>query len=162
MKLTRTGKENFVNAVMADVPEIDYDEQAATLVMKKAVAKLPPEIQAIWNDATLRGFVRCDKYINSPGCLSDIRVPPFDGELCNGTMNELHRLADLKSNQRDARRELGYKLYSVIAGCNTVKQAQERLPEFIKYLPAEMNNTPGVPAICNVVADLVQAGWTPI
>lgn len=53
------------------------------------------------------------------------------------------------------------KLTAAIAACFTLKQAKERLPEFVKYLPTDRDSTgtSNLPAVANLVADLVQLGW---
>jgi len=42
-----------------------------------------------------------------------------------------------------------------------LKQAQERLPELVKYLPADREKTrvTNLPAVINPVAELTAAGW---
>lgn len=63
MKLTKLDKECFVTAVMADVPQIDYNELARKIVTADVISRLPKEVLVLWNDNTLKGFVKCDDYI---------------------------------------------------------------------------------------------------
>ena len=87
MRLTNRHRRDFVAAVMADVPSVDYKQQEESLV----VAAL---------------------------------------------------------------------LEAVISGCTTLKQAQERLPEFVKYLPQpERKATPNLPSTTDVFDSLTKAGW---
>lgn len=47
-----------------------------------------------------------------------------------------------------------------ISACTTRKQAAEVLPEFEKYLPEdEPKALRTLPALANVAADFVKAGW---
>lgn len=46
------------------------------------------------------------------------------------------------------------------AACKTLKQARERLPEFEKYPPKDVEKSPTMlPALANLVADLTKVGW---
>lgn len=161
MKLTQNDRDAFVRAVMNDVPTIDYVEQSRALVLKQLVQKLPPKIKAIWNDSELRGFIKCDAYFRPIGSLSSVYGPPVEYSPDAATMVKLQGMSAAKTAQHERLQELRSKVSGAIQGCTTLKQAKERLPEFEKYLPADRDGT-GVnqlPAIANVVADLVKAGW---
>lgn len=166
MKLTIADREAFVRAAMDDVPQIDYDEQAKKLVLDHLKEVLPIDLQnAIakypeWFEA---------KTIQMPGCLQN-----FATRLCNAGYTDrylnqwpelkvhLEELAKAKKAQDTKREALSSQLKGAILSCNTLKQAKEVLPEFVKYLPEDRDGDKKcrqMPVIANLVADLMQAGW---
>jgi hypothetical protein len=161
MRLTNSDKKAFVHSVMGDVPKVDYDALANDLVMKQVVAKLPKQIRDIWGNTELRGFIKCDVHRALPSPLHYTCTPPADWSCDADTKSKLDELAKNKEVQRKTHNDLESKVSSVIAGCTTLKQAAERLPEFAKYLPEDRDgfNTKDLPVVSNVVADLVKAGW---
>lgn len=161
MKLNNSDRDAFVHAVMKDVPEVDYQEQVNKLVIAAAVAKLPPKVRAIWNDGELRGFVKTDKCYRIPGYrLCNVMVPDTNFETPE-LATQVEVIACKAQEQKNLRQELRQKVNGLIYGCTTLKQATERLPEFVKYLPQDRDGTGviNLPAVSNVVADLAKAGW---
>jgi len=161
MRLTKFDKEAFVRAVLDDVPQIDYNEQARKVAMADVIARLPQKIQDIWKDNNLRGFISCQRWLNMPGRLHGLTTPYADGEQAPETEAQLKELAGLYDAQCDSLRKLETNLEGAIGACSTLKKAKEVLPEFEKYLPADRDGTgvSGLPAIANLVSDLMQAGW---
>jgi hypothetical protein len=163
MNLNKFHKEIIVNGVMKDTPKIDYQEQARQLIMKNRLEELPDKVRQLWEDKNLREYIRTDSvYINS--VLS--RVGPFPTndrtpilpELLSGKLREITEAAWV---QRDNRKKLRDKLEAALAPVRTRKQALERFPEFEKYLPADTDTKAdrSLPAIANVMTDLMAAGW---
>jgi len=157
MKLTNSDRDAFVSAVMSDVPLVDHSEQARKIVLAAAAAKLPKELKPIWADTNLRGFIGTSEHFSMPYPLGTARVPPVTFT----PPKELEGLAEAAKAQSSTRDALRRKVRAVISGCSTLKQATERLPEFVKYLPWDRNgsSTVDLPAIANVVTDLLAAGW---
>lgn len=93
------------------------------------------------------------QYVSVIGRKAPDEDPAFVAE-----MRELKSAWDAQTASRNA---LESKLNAIIGGCTTLKQAMERLPEFVKYLPQERGGKviSTLPAIANVVADLTAAGW---
>lgn len=160
MKLTTSDRDAFVRAVMNDVPAVDYDEKAREVVTAATVAKLPPKVREIWNDPKLRGFLRCNQWQRLPRPLHDLNTLPVDGWETEAVKEKLQDLATAKHKQEEEHDALQAKLRGIIKACSTLKQATERLPEFVKYLPADRTSTGVVNLpVANVVADLMAAGW---
>ncbi|WP_334033402.1 Nmad5 family putative nucleotide modification protein [Burkholderia gladioli] len=165
MRLSTHHREAFVRAVMDDVPEIDFDEQARVLVQKWAHGCLPTKLrtlyrefgdyfrhEAVWLSGSL-GNVMCVTNTGSSDAAKRIKEDP---EL----YVKLNDLSRAKTKQADERRALRAKVTSAIGMCSTLKQAHERLPEFAKYLPAiEAATDRSVPVVANLVAELAAAGW---
>ena len=159
MKLTNYDRDAFIQSVLDDTPSVDYNDQARNLVQKSAVAKAPQKIKAAYADNSLRGFLKFDKYYSMPHPLGCVRT--LDTEFKNEELDiQLADLASKSKAQSAIRDDLRMKLKAVIYSCTTLKQATERLPEFVKYLPKDRDGvTSGVPSVINLVEDLTKAGW---
>jgi hypothetical protein len=158
MKLTKVDREAFVRAVMNDVPMIDYNEEARVLAMKHLVAALPSAVRTLWDDNTLRGYVKVrTHFMQHPLC----NVTGPEGDFSIAVTAQIDSLAAAMSAQRVDRDVLRGRIATMIEGCSTLAQATKALPEFVKYLPAERDRTgaTNLPVISGVVADLTKAGW---
>jgi len=161
MRLTKLDRAGFVAAVMADVPMVDFGQKAHDALLSDAVAKLPTQIRAIWKDASLRGFIRCDYTYYTPRGLSNVYLPIAGFKPSLDTEVFIKKCADDHAAQIAQHAELRDKVLGMINACTTLAQAIERLPEFVQYLPKERvgSDTKNLPAIANVVGDLTKAGW---
>lgn len=163
MKLNKTIRDAFVRAVMNDVPSVDYDALAAKKVQDHAYQNLPPEIRKVYDKPALRGYLNATHtYLPRP--LQDTHVVTADTSYwwlkdAPNLWVELEALAEQKAAQRAARDELKGKLQSVAYSVTTRKALEAALPEFAQYLPAEAVVSKNLPAVANVVADFVKAGW---
>lgn len=159
MKLTKSDREAFVAAVMNDVPKIDYDERAQKLATELLLESYPAAIQKVYADKELRTYLQ-NSYIGMPDCLSSFYGPSTESKSFY-TDERLKAIAEEAQAQSQARRTLRESLTGIIGACSTLKQAQERLPEFEKYLPTDRGGSglTNLPAISNVVAELTKAGW---
>lgn len=166
MKLTNYMRDAFVRAVMNDVPAgHNFEYEAQELVIENVKANTPAEITAAFKKHP--EFFDTMTYVDMPMRFSNfctglpmtsalLRPRDHDSEL----WIKLQELARQKHEQDGERVVLERKVRAAIYACSTRKQALERMPEFEKYLPAdEAAATKNVPAIANVVADLVKAGW---
>lgn len=73
---------------------------------------------------------------------------------------ELGELSVLRGEQKKKRQELESRLRSVAYSCSTLKQLNAALPEFEKYMPSDKEAlAQNLPALANVVADFIAAGW---
>lgn len=165
MRLTKFDKEAFVSSVLDDVPMVDYDELSSEVARKAFIDAMPRTVRAVYDYN--REWLETG-YTYLPGRLSNIHCirPPEAGQ---SALEKNHpdvwaRLVEmniLAEAQADSRRKLKSKLEGAIGGCNTLKAALDRLPEFAKYLPQERDgfSTLNLPAVANLVTDLMQAGW---
>jgi len=60
---------------------------------------------------------------------------------------------------RKERNALFSSIKGIAYGCSTLRQLKEALPELEKYMPKEDAPTRNLPAVANVVADMVKLGW---
>lgn len=156
MKLTKNLREAFVRAVMADVPKVDYREQIQKVATTAAVAMLPSAVAAAYKlfpeYIETRHVYVGSMYVYVPAAES----PVFSGDI----KQELSQLEALHEAQEESRNALRTKLNAAANSVTTRKALAELLPEFEKYLPAdERTATLNLPAVANIVADFVQAGW---
>lgn len=163
MNLTKSDKEAFINAVIADIPTVDYDEQIGKAARDYAISLLPKEIKdarkanpAVDDYLDTQSVYICgiNVYVIGPGRVrSEINKNKDLQERCQS-------LEQLSDAQQARVLEMSRSLRAVINTCRTLKQAKERLPEFEKYLPAERDKT-GVTnlPVANVIADLTRLGW---
>lgn len=162
MRLTATDKDAFVRAVMDDVPEIDYNEIARNKIAAKINELMPPMVKEAMNKHP--EWLSTPAYTNTPfhltGCYifapSGFDIAKQHPEL----WAELIELGNANQKQNLARYELEMKVRGLIRTCSTLKTATERLPEFVKYLPADRDasGTKNLP-VANLVSDLIDAGW---
>lgn len=162
-RLTKYQREAFVEAVMQDVPTIDYEKQAHDLVKNAALAALPPKVREIAQDKSLNHYLETTNHWfgYNHGNFSSVTV--YQGRQCSYMTPEveakLEEIIELAKAQDERLNETRSKVKAAIGGCTTDRMARERLPEFIKYLPEPEEKTPYLPAVANIVADLVSLGW---
>ena len=162
MRLNKYHKDAFVEGVLQDLPATDYDEVAQKLVRDAIVERMPAKVRAVYDDKDVRHWLR-NEWMSMPGslqnfhCVSGSNIGEVPGEL----KERLIELSQLKREQTSKKDAFGHKIRAAIDSCQTRKQALELLPEFEKYLPKDMTSTgvSNLPVICNLVAELVQAGW---
>ena len=150
MKLTKYHKQAIVNAIKADLPKIDYvqrKEKAQALIVKGMSRKA----QALYKEnanALAKAYINREYGLNDWGTL-DMVVGDADWKTI------LKPFAD----ETQVRRAAIDRLESAIEGCTTRKMFIDTFPEFSKYAPSEEGKTSNLPAIANVVGDLVKLGW---
>jgi len=169
MRLTDFHRKAFVNAAMNDVPKGDWDEQARALVQKFILNnRLPAQVRGLANDGELREWLALGYYI-APGSLNGVSYYARAGEV-NSLLDlktispelweELKKLAVNKNKEKEKLASLSEKLRAVAASATTRKALAGMLPEFEKYLPDEAPPQDRMlPAVANMVADFMRAGW---
>lgn len=170
-RLNTSIRSAFVNAVLQDTPRVDYAEQRRKVIQDHLFDIAPPALLRVYKDHDLRRFLRLDhvSYATAAGNnmswgLGKYWLVPEDNytyKITNAAIvKQLHAIDAQESAQVDQRLELERKLRATILAFNTVKQARDALPEFGKYLPDEDDpKCKTLPAITDLVTDLVKAGW---
>lgn len=163
MKLTNHIRDAFVRAAMDDVPiSIDHTETIRKLVSEDAASRLPASVRRVWNDAATRDYIQTG-YANMGKV--GIAVPSVDRyeakySPSEKTKHAVDRLLVEQSVSEAERKKLRDNLKAVAYSVTTRKALADALPEFEKYLPADdAAALRTVPAIANVMADFVKAGW---
>ena len=150
MNLAQYHKDAIVRSILNDIPKIEH---------KKAVE----EMQTALYDAMPADERRV--YRKNPKALayttlyrSDYGLD-FQTEVRRGSVDAEAVLKPWREKAK-ARSEMETKLYAALKSIRTRKQFVDRFPEFIKYAPTEHGVCATLPAVSNVVADLVKLGWT--
>jgi hypothetical protein len=154
MRITKWDKAAIVKAIMADVPKIDKDKRRKE--MQEAVIKLmTPECRKVYKSMpdALRTYHVGGLIYNGHGYNSR--------EIVRGDVPEkaLKALEAKYEAEDKVVRDAEYSLKGAIEACTTLKQLNDRLPEFKKYFPTEQKPVANLPALANVVADLTKLGW---
>lgn len=166
-RLNNDMRDAFINAVMADVPEIDYEEKIRVVVNKAAHAALPAVVKKLLASEDTACFVNiCGASLNRhnglpEGCYVSFRLPAkSDTHLDKLANAEAKPFISAWVEQVESRKALRAKLRAVAYHCTTRKQLADAFPEFERYLPAdETAAIQNLPALANVVSDFVKAGW---
>lgn len=155
MRLTNVMREAFVRAAMQDVPAEDYENK----IRDSVNAEIAEKKKALGLDA-----IDDERLTYRYGYLENVRFAAnglTDREVA--AIKNLPKMAEFgrsKCAQEKRLKDLRDKLTGAINACTTRKQAAEALPEFEKYLPAdEPKDLRSLPALANVAADFVKAGW---
>ena len=163
MKLTKYHKDAFVRAVMNDIPEVDYREQADKYIRDEMFKRLPEVIRNNFKEIEPHLQV---VHISTPYGLRSTAVrghfASYGFKEEPGHKEVIDNLAQKSREQVKQREELEVKLNAMIAPVSTLKRALEVLPtEFHKYLPSETEKTGTLmlPAITGMVESLQALGW---
>lgn len=164
MKLTNAIRDAFIRGVMNDVPHEDYDTQIRDLVMKKAVERLPKPAQVLWKDPATREYLATGRIYFKYKCIDDLPGVSDWGKWIGDEppkewFEDINALQKLEDAQKEKLEAVEAKVRAVAYSCTTRKALLDALPEFEKYLPAEAPKGTGLPAVANLVKDLVELGW---
>lgn len=161
MRLTKEMRRVFVRRVIDDVPQIDYLELARDRAQACILEKTTVEpVRQLLQDPGLHGYLN-DTYIHVPhiGMIFLYGIESGNEEFKKMIVDELADLSRACLAQRTRIEELSQRLEAVAASATTTKRLAELLPEFAKYLPEDEQDTKNLPALPNLVADLIKAGW---
>ena len=164
MRLTNFLRDSFIRAAMADVPTVDYTEQAMKYAREQLLEKMHGRVRAIATDSVLNQWINCE-YIVMPMNISNFHgfAPKNENNILKKDPKvwaKLEEFSNLIGQQNRQRIELQDKLHGVAYACTTRKQLLEALPEFEAYLPEEeAKAAKNLPALANVLSDFVKAGW---
>lgn len=190
MQLNRTQKSIIVRKIMADIPFTNYGKIIHDLVQAAAYRLMSDEVKAVYDNEDLRQFLaqrHCIAYGSHTGSIGNIywcgphsyssfylNRPHFHSEEDKLTRKLLEEVqvpvaeaVRRAEEQGKARESMEQKLYTMMAGIRTLKQAKTLLePELHKYLPAEPPKDPAQKAaqastalVPYVVANLREMGW---
>lgn len=165
MRLTKFQREAFVQAVMNDVPKIDYQELARVSLQRWAIDHLPTKLKAVHKE--FGHYFKTDSLWNLPRNLRSVYVVTHKESETLDAMKadsdfwarivEYAKSLDEQKSKLDA---LEAKVKGLAFSCSTTNQLREQAPEFAKYLPEESEGVDrSLPVVQNIVADLVKAGW---
>jgi hypothetical protein len=153
-RITKWDKEAIVRAIMNDVPVPDKKKRKEEL--QAAVVKLmSPEARKLYKNSphALRTYNVGE--LTYDGCTWDSR-DVIVGDVTQGQVDELKKKYVTEDR---ARQDARNSLKAAVMACTTIKQLNDRLPEFKSYFPTIEKPITTLPALANVVADLSKLGW---
>lgn len=147
MNLTKYHKKAIVTSILNDTPEPNKDELKQKIQLDLFDA-MSPAAQAL--------------YRVTPSALAS--TSSYDCGIAYGAtliVGDADKNAVLKPyiKAHEARQNIKTKLTNALEGMRTRKQFIDAFPEFSHYAPEESGPTANLPALANIVADLVKAGW---
>lgn len=172
-RLTKAQRAEFVDAVMEDVPKIDYQEKARVMATKAVIAALPSSVRRVYDDESTRPFIEMQTpHLDLPTPVRDqhgmwrrsfgISAP---GKSYQWVLQVAeHAIVDLKvkwAAQDEKLAALRLRLATVAGSCTTRAALAEALPDFVKYMPPELDEPArNLPALATSVAhDFKAAGF---
>lgn len=152
-RVTKWDKQAIVKAIMADVPKIDKRKRKEEL--QTAIVKLmSPEVRKVYKVNPKALSTYHVGYLISDTSYSDRDV--VRGDVSDVQINNLCKKY---KDEEETRSHTERNLKNAIESCTTIKQLNDRLPEFKKYFPTIEKPVANLPALGNVVADLSKLGW---
>jgi hypothetical protein len=145
MKLSQYHKDAIIKAVWAEVPNPTANELGAEI--EKAMVKAM--------SISCRNLYKKNPQALRKGESYSVHASTV-GFVC-GDANVEAVLKPFKESQQ-ARVKTKQSLVAAVNGCSTRKQFIDRFPEFSYHAPAEHGTCATLPAVSNVVADLVKLG----
>jgi len=166
MRLTKNQKEEFIAKVMKDTPRDKLNglrAEAVQSVIDDALSEAPDSIKQAWTDPEAKKWLKRTTVV-LPGALGNIyEACPHGGTAwrhpSDAVRARLNKLEGQYAAELKRLNALEAGLRGVVASVTTRGALLTALPEFKKYLPPEVGNDRSVPAISNLVASFVEAGW---
>jgi len=153
MKLNKYQKQAIVTAIMADVPKVDV--AAHRKRMQDGVVKLmSPAVRKVFKESpsALKTRYFSDLYDGVGWGSRELIV----GDVSEVETDKLYEPLEAAVRERVA---VYQKLKGVIDGCTTLASLKRTLPEFEAYFPTEDAPTKNLPAVANLVTDMMKLGW---
>lgn len=149
VRLTNHLRDCFIRAVGADIPKPvkpNTDD-----VQKALYEQWPKEVQAVYDDEALRGYLKTDWCYLGDGQGKNI----VSGGLRYSETAVMATYEEARKKREDALA----KLRGVAYGVSTLKALREALPDLVKYMADEAKPvTPGLPVVAGLYDDLKALG----
>lgn len=153
MRLDKYAKSAIIRAIMADVPKPDV------VAYRKSIQA---EVVKLMTPAVRKVYKECPKALVEE-YVSDL----YDGVnwesryiiLGNVTKTQLAAACKPLTEAIAARNKVECALKGVVESTSTLNRLKELLPEFVKYFPTEAEPSKNLPAVANLVTDMVKLGW---
>lgn len=160
MRLTNAMRDSFVDAVMADVPKVDYRDLVEKLVRKEGESHLPEVVRKALKDPVLSQYIE-QKYIYVPEGYGRVYGHmPAEWSLKPRALETIESYKALGVEQDKKRKEIRNNIHAIACSCSTVEKLRQKLPEFAKYIPKPPKpQIKELPMITTLVADLSKMGW---
>lgn len=161
VRLTEHIKTNIANAVMADVPKIDYMQQIEDKVLAWAVAKLPAPVFALYKDEQMRPWIsHAELYLKGVGT---VRVPygglSTTSEEDNAAYEHANDLIVKHIEQDEKFDDMRRVVMSAINSVSTVERLIAIAPDLSKYAERFLTGKAYPVAPVDMLKELRDAGW---
>jgi hypothetical protein len=158
--ITNHQRHAMIAAIMADVPQVDYDEMAQKAIEEYPLSERTPRpVQELWNmGPSGRSWLRMNKFY---AYSFNVRHPVWQEstDLPVELQEKLKEL-DLLNDQQDLSfRELRSSLKAQLDSVRTFKALRARFPEFARYIPAEVKKSEFPLTTTSVMDNLRALGW---
>jgi hypothetical protein len=147
MKLTKYDKSTMLSAIKRDLPEID-DREAIQAALEKAMSPLCRKLYKLTPGAVRVGYASSYDFFQA-GCSHEYYVGDADFTTVTKAFKDKKRARDATLN----------KVSAALEACTTLKQLQERLPEFVKYAPVGLTKSTNALVVQSPVNELKALGW---
>lgn len=137
---------------MVEIPKVD-EAKVKQEIIAKCVAAMSPECQAV--------YIKTPDAIAKTGVYDTISRYSFQAPKGDLTDDQFAEIVKPYQEAYRERRNIEGKLEGAIAPIRTRKQFINRFPEFSQHAPLEEGTCATLPAIANIVAELVKLGWEP-
>ena len=151
--ITKWDKQAIVKAIMADVPKVDKSKRREE-IQAAIVKAMSSEARKLYKTCpgALRTYCVGETIYTGSWGSRDVII----GDVKDSTLKDILKPYEAEDSHRY---EVERKIKYAIESCRTVKQLNDRLPEFKKYFPTIEKPVVNLPALANVVADLSKLGW---
>lgn len=153
MKLTKYQKQAILVAINNDIPQPDRVARRA-VIQAEVVKLMTPAVRKVYKETPEALRTEC-VYDLHDGESWDSRI------IVCGNVSEkvLKKLMEPYRAADNERTETLTKLRGVIDACTTLKKLKDTLPEFEQYFPKENEPVKNLPAVANLVTDMMKLGW---
>ena len=148
MKLTNALKDAIINAVMGATPHEYSSDQRDKDALIVCVSKMPEKIRKLWEDKTLRGWVKTEY-------CSGFNYLPTGGK----KHDELKAIEARYDASKKAHDTLRKHVKNVVYQFSTDKQMRDAIPELDAYIPKPRAALKQLPVSTGLIAELTKAGF---
>jgi hypothetical protein len=159
MKLTNALRDQFIIAIMADVPKVDYRGLIEKTVRAEGEAKLPEAVRKAIKDPTVAPYLKHNRiYVENHGTIYGFM--PESWELKASTLETIVSYQNLNRQQEKKRKEIESNLRTIASSCTTTEKLGQKLPEFVTYIPKpKPPEVKELPMVTTLISDMVKLGW---
>jgi hypothetical protein len=148
---------------MQDLPKKDYLPKVKELVQKHFCNKMPLAIAKLYEDPKTSVYLR-GNYLSLPGSWSSIFIIGLltsenYSSLPVGLVANIEKLEEKQAEENKRHKALKKDTENLINGFGSSGPLLKALPEFSKYMPAEVPKIDNLPMCSSVLEALVEAGW---
>lgn len=162
IKLTKAMRQDICDKIMADVPKVNYRQQATDLIQKDMHDALSDDVKTFckkYPELLQRAQVHLRPHSGGPGLRVDVRGYGYSAEIPLATKAVAMDLLELDKKQEQTREALTSKVMQTLLAYTTVAKLRNDCPQFDKYLPNEAAINYPIAVVGSPIPDLMLAGW---